>query len=159
MIDYAIDHALASSRVSRVVVTTDSEEIASYCKKKQLEVVMRSASLGGETPITDVYRHAVSEIDAAGKYETIVGLQVDHPDRRVSVDGALGHFFDAGADRLFSEDAGGVKNGAHYIMSRRFLETGHSERDVTITDDCTNIHTQEDLHAAENSIKRVDRRS
>ena len=44
--------------------------------------------------------------------------QVDHPDRKVSLEETLKIFIDSNADRLFSKEKSGTKNGAHYILSR-----------------------------------------
>ncbi len=47
-----------------------------------------------------------------------------------------------------STQADGTKNGAHYVLSRHYLETGESRKDVTLVDDCTNIHYPADLERA-----------
>ena len=62
MIDFAIDDALASTRVEALYVSTDSEVIAAHARLRGLEVIRRPESLGGETPIIEVYRHALREI-------------------------------------------------------------------------------------------------
>jgi CMP-N-acetylneuraminic acid synthetase len=149
MIEFAIDEARASKRLDRFCVSTDSDAIAAHAEKLGVTVIRRPEELSGETPIIEVYRHAVAQIEDEGaRVVTLIGLQPDHPDRDVSIDEALSAFEDASADRLMSTEADGTKNGAHYILSRRFVETGESRKDVTIIDDCTNIHFQEDLDRA-----------
>ena len=37
---------------------------------------------------------------------------------------------------------------AHYILSKNYLLSGVSKKDLTIVDDCTNIHFKEDLETA-----------
>ncbi len=148
MIDYAIADARRSDRVDAVYVSTDSDWIAAHAKSHGVPVIRRPESLGGETPILEVYRHAVAEI-GWDEVDAVVGLQPDHPDRDVSVDEALDVFLREEADRLGSTEADGTKNGAHYILSRHFLETGKSRKDATIVDDCTNIHYASDLARAE----------
>ena len=147
MIDYAIETAQASSKADAIYVTTDSDEIANHVSKQGVKVIRRSPTLGGETPIIEVYRHAVNEIGNQ-KIEIVIGLQVDHPDRVISVDEALRQFIEQGADHLISVQADGTKNGAHYILSRHFITTNESRKTVTIIDDCTNIHYPEDLATA-----------
>jgi hypothetical protein len=78
----------------------------------------------------------------------VVGLQPDHPDRDIGVDDSLAAFERADADVLNSTDAAGTKNGAHYVLSRHFVDTGQSRRTTTIVDDCTNIHVPGDLERA-----------
>lgn len=151
MIDYAIADARASKRVQRIVVTTDSDDIAAHCAAQGVEVVRRGTELGGEVPLLDVYRHAVAAI--GGNVDTLIGVQPDHPDRTVSLDGALALFEAEGADCLYSIEADGTKNGAHYILSAHFLETGSARRKVGIVDDCTNIHYAEDLAKADQRLR------
>lgn len=147
MIDYAILDARASKRVDAIYVSTDCEAIAAHAEGLGVKVILRPESLGGEVPITEVYRHALSQLNDPD-IRVIVGVQPDHPDRNVSVDEALAEFERAGADVLYSTEADGTKNGAHYIMSRRFLETGEAREPVSIVDDCTNVHYQEHLERA-----------
>ena len=148
MIDYAIDQALASNKTDRVLVSTDSDEIAAHAQSRGVNVLRRPQSLGGEVPIIEVYRHALREMADGEAVTVVVGLQPDHPDRDVGVDAALEIFQSEGADRLTSTQADGTKNGAHYVLSRHFVDTGESRKDVTIIDDCTNIHFAEDLDRA-----------
>ena len=46
---------------------------------------------------------------------------------------------------LASTEADGTKNGAHYVLSRHFVDTGDARKKVSIVDDCTNIHFEKDL--------------
>ena len=147
LLDYSVDAARASKRVGRIVVSTDDDAIDAHARKLGLEVVRRPESLGGETPIIEVYRHCLNELNDAS-VTVVVGLQPDHPDRDLSVDETLLIFERDGADRLMSTEANGTKNGAHYVLSRHFVETGTSHKDTVVVDDCTNIHFQADLDRA-----------
>lgn len=62
LIAYTIEAALKSKGIERVIVTTDSEEIAEVAKKYGAEVpFLRPAELAGDTSSAiDVYLHAVS---------------------------------------------------------------------------------------------------
>ena len=148
MIDYAIDDALASERAEAVYVSTDSDRIAAHAQGRNIPVIRRPESLGGEVPIIEVYRHALEAMPDGDKVETLVGLQPDHPDRIVSVDDTIAVFEQAGADVLASTEADGTKNGAHYVLSRHFVDTGEARHSVTIIDDCTNVHFEADLERA-----------
>ena len=147
MIDHTIDAARASRRAEAIYISTDSEAIAAHAEAHGIGVIRRPESLGGEVPLLDVYRHALAELDDP-KISVLVGFQPDHPDRDISVDEAIEVFEVEGADRLMSTQADGVKNGAHYVLSRHYLETGESRKDVTLVDDCTNIHYPADLERA-----------
>ena len=62
------------------------------------------------------------------KIKTIVGLQPDHPDRKVSLDKVIKIFKRKKLDFLYSKDKYGNKNGAHYILSKRILEGNKSKK-------------------------------
>jgi CMP-N-acetylneuraminic acid synthetase len=154
MIDYAIDDALASKRASAVYVSTDSDAVADHAAARGVRVIRRPESLGGEVPIIAVYRHALAHIPEGGKVSIVVGLQPDHPDRDIAVDESVARFEHAAADVLNSTDAAGTKNGAHYVLSRHFIDTGQARRSVTVIDDCTNIHFADDLKRAAARLAR-----
>jgi len=148
MIDYAIDDALASKRAAAVYISTDSDEIAAHAAGRGIKVIRRPETLGGEVPIIEVYRHALASMADADKVTIVVGLQPDHPDRDLSVDGTIALLEAEGADRVMSMEPTGIKSGAHYVLSRHFVDTGASRKDVTVVDDCTNIHFAADLERA-----------
>jgi len=156
MIDYAIDDALASKRAQAIYVSTDSDAIALHSESRSIPVIRRPQSLGGEVPIIEVYRHAIAAIPEGHKISVVVGLQPDHPDRTVSIDDAIAAFERAGADVLNSTEANGTKNGAHYVLSRHFVDTGEARAKCSIVDDCTNVHFGHDLDQA---AKRLSARS
>lgn len=153
LIDYTFNYVKKCKDIDDVYVSSDNAEIVKYCKKKNIKIIQRPKSLGGETPIIDVYKHAMQNIPQSDLVEILIGLQVDHPDRKVSLEETLKIFIESKADRLFSKEKSGTKNGAHYILSRYFLINNISRKDITITDDCTNIHYLEDLKKAEQNLK------
>ena len=155
MLDYAIDHALASERAQNVYVTTDSDIIEDHSAGRNVTVIRRPESLGGDTPMVDVLNHAIQEINDP-EISIVVSLQPDHPDRNTSVDQAIRRFEQEGADLLHSKDANDNKNGAHHIMTIDYLRTGKSKKTIDIVDDCTNIHYQEDLNRAALRLKEND---
>lgn len=147
MIAYAIDEARKSRRATRIVVSTDSDEIARYCAGQNIEVVRRPRSLGGDVPLFDVYRHAAEQIGLE-QIDILVGLQPDHPDRSVSVDDALAFFKREEADLLTSTEADGTKNGAYKIYTKAMLKSGTPTKEVVLIDNCTNVHFAADLEKA-----------
>lgn len=154
MIDYAIAAARASKRIGRIVVSTDSDEIAEHCRTAGIEVVRRGPELGGDAPLFDVYKHAALAV-GLNNIDIIVGLQVDHPDRLVGVDEALDAFESQHADYLTSSDASGKVNGSYKIYARRMLETKEPRKHVVLVDNCTNIHYAEDLDRAAHILSRM----
>ena len=83
-----------------------------------------------------------------------MGIQCDHPDRKVKLDKAIQLFKKKKTDRLFSKDNKGNKNGAHTILSLKGLLKSKNLRISYIIDNCTNIHLKSDLKKASKNIKR-----
>jgi len=148
MMNYAVDQALESCLADAVYVSTDSDVIEKHCSNFAVEVIRRPMSLGGETPLLEVYRHATKLIDKEGTLEILVGLQPDHPDRNVTVDETIEILRREQADRLISQEENGTKNGAHYLLTKHYIDTGVSRKDVVIVDSCTNVHYAMDLESA-----------
>ena len=148
MIDYSIDEALSCKRAQAHYVSTDSDEIAAHAVARGIKVVRRPESLGGEVPILEVYRHALANIPEGAQATVVVGLQPDHPDRDLSIDETIAVLEREGADRVMSKEPNGTKSGAHYVLSRHFVDSGNSRKDITLVDDCTNIHYPADLERA-----------
>ena len=153
MLGHTVDWARHSSLADAVYVSTDSDEIADFAVSEGIAVIRRPQSLGGDVPILEVYRHAVGLIARGEDVEIVVGLQPDHPDRDVAVDETIKLLKREGADRVMSKQADGEKNGAHYVLTRYFVDTGESRKDVVIVDDCTNVHFEADLHRARRRLQ------
>ena len=154
MLDYAIDYAKQSRRVSKIYVSTDDNTISDYSKSNAVDVIKRPATLVGETALLDVYKHVLSELFSEN-VETVVSVQVDHPDRSISLDEALKIYEDQGLDYLYSTDANGTKNGAHFIVSVEGILNNKFEKQGHIVDNCTNIHFESDLLNAEKRMKAM----
>lgn len=78
LIVWSIEKALASKLIDKIVVSTDSEEIACIAKEAGAEVLMRPAELATDTASTqDVMVHALQQYPA----DTLVLLQPTSPYR------------------------------------------------------------------------------
>ena len=76
----------------------------------------------------------------------VVGLQPDNPDRTKSLDEILKYFIDKKYDDLVTVGTDGTRNGSVRVVKSEFvLKDNVSRRVGTILDDCTNIHTKNDL--------------
>src|SRR3989344_7356665 len=77
LIAYSILLAKKSKLLDRIIVSTDSEQIARVAEEYGAEVIKRPASLAGDaSAIDDAYRHAVHEIEKSGKkVEILVCMQ------------------------------------------------------------------------------------
>jgi CMP-N,N'-diacetyllegionaminic acid synthase len=99
LLHWAIDAALAADTVTRVVVSTDDDEIAAAAG--DAELLRRPADLAGDdTPMLDVIRHALDHVEPC---DVLVLLQPTSPLRRPEqVDEAVRLLLESGADTVVS---------------------------------------------------------
>ena len=159
MIEYSIDYVNSCSLINDFYISTDSNDIESFALSLGVKVIKRPLSLGGETPIIEVYKHALNSIENKELVTILAGIQPDHPDRNISLFDAIKMFKDKNLDRLLSQDKDNNKNGAHYILSKYFLDTGVSKKDFIVVDDCTNVLFETDLVNAGKRLKNNENNS
>jgi CMP-N,N'-diacetyllegionaminic acid synthase len=101
LLAWTVEAALASRAVTRVVVSTDDEEIAGVAEALGAEVLDRPAELAAdETPMLEVVRHALGEL---GPTEVLALLQPTSPLRSAeNVDEAVALLVDSDADAVIS---------------------------------------------------------
>jgi N-acylneuraminate cytidylyltransferase len=106
VIEYTFDHAIASKRLDRIVVSTDCPHIAERARKYNLEVIIRPAELAGpEASVQDVMLHAMQTTEADGSTPTdaLAVLYGNVPVRGNGViDHALKHLEETGCDSVRS---------------------------------------------------------
>jgi CMP-N-acetylneuraminic acid synthetase len=97
LLAWTVEAARAASELTRVVVSTDDDEIAAAAG---VEVLRRPAELAADdTPMLDVVRHAVAELSP----DVVVLLQPTSPLRRAEhVDAAVRLLLESGADGIVS---------------------------------------------------------
>lgn len=98
LIAWTIERALEATMLDRVVVSTDSDEIARTSKLYGADVLMRPAHLAtDEADTLDVMIHALGEIPS----DTLVLLQPTSPIRSVGmIDDCVKEFLKGGFDSL-----------------------------------------------------------
>jgi CMP-N,N'-diacetyllegionaminic acid synthase len=101
LIAWTVEAAHASSRLTRIVVSTDNEAIAASARELGAEVLDRPAELAADdTLMLDVVVHALEQL---GSPDVLVLLQPTSPLRRAEhVDEAVGLLLDTGADSVVS---------------------------------------------------------
>ena len=108
MIAYAIDEANKSKYINKVILSTDSEEIAHVCKVYGgIEIpFMRPAELASDTSmIMDNYSYTFKRLKQEFNYipDVIVVLQPTSPLRTVEdIDGAIEIYLEKNADSVIS---------------------------------------------------------
>jgi CMP-N,N'-diacetyllegionaminic acid synthase len=103
---YTADAARASTRLARVVLTTDDEEIAALGRQYGLDVpFLRPAALAADdTPTLPVVRHAITALEASGEQiDAICLLQPTAPFRSARViDGCVDLLARSAADAVLT---------------------------------------------------------
>ncbi|CAB1060692.1 N-acetylneuraminate synthase (EC [Olavius sp. associated proteobacterium Delta 1] len=153
LVEHAIEFAKKSHKIDHIYVSTDSEKIAAHVNEIDVDVIMRSKDLSGETPLIQVYRHALSKIDN-DNITHIVGIQPDNPDRNLNPDMAIDYAIDKNIDSLFTVNRNGRRNGSLAIIKREVLEASDPNYCASLMDDCINIHNQFDFLMATRNLSR-----
>ncbi len=153
LVDHAIQYARKSSIIEKIYVSTDSEEIAISAKKNEVEVIMRDSSLGDETPLIEVYKHAWKKIDNSS-ISHVVCIQPDNPDRKTNIDEAIEYVKNKNIDNMITVDSEGKHNGAINILSRDALISEQFIYASTLLDNCTNIHCSLDYYLAKKRMQK-----
>ena len=156
LVEHAIDYAENGWLIKQIVVTTESDEVRELTKKYDNIILCdRDESYMGEREVADVYVNVVQEISPSILKDVthIIGIQPDHPDRQTRVDDLLEYAVKNKYDDLVTVTSDGTRNGAVRITKFDFVQSGMMSRRVgSFLDDCTNIHSEEDLEKAEMNI-------
>ncbi len=106
LLAHTVEAALAASAVTRVVVSTDDDEIAEVARALGAEVVRRPAEISGDTASSEsALAHVLDHLRDTEGYEPelVVFLQATSPIRRpTDIDDAVAALLEAEADSLFS---------------------------------------------------------
>lgn len=128
LVAHTIEAAVQSRWVTRVVLSTDSEEIAEIGRNWGAEVpFLRPAALAAdETPMFDVIRHALQMLGREGyRPDRLVLLQPTSPLRRaVHIDEALSRFEETVARGLAADSLASVCPVEHSPYWMRTVEEG-----------------------------------
>jgi CMP-N-acetylneuraminic acid synthetase len=152
LLEHSIEYALKSSLASSIIVSTEDEETKNIAGSYGVKVVGRDESFMGEREVADVYVKIFQEY-GNDSYTHVVGVQPDHPDRTIPLDDMLKYAVDNKYDDLFTVNGDGSRNGSIRITKSEHVRTGFMSRRVgSMLDNCTNIHTEQDLLNAERNI-------
>ena len=104
LLHYTLDHALGSSSVDRIVLSTDGEALAAIGRDAGVEVMMRPLDLANDTATVDAAaRHAVDTCDPHRHADAVVLLYGNVPIRPADLtDRAVTKLRDTGCDSVQS---------------------------------------------------------
>ena len=136
------------------IINSESDKVKSIINNYPgVHIHDRPLYLLGDADTVDVYVNVMKSFDESGithfnevSITHVVGLQPDNPDRTKSLDEILKYFIDKKYDDLVTVGTDGTRNGSVRVVKSEFvLKDNVSRRVGTILDDCTNIHTKNDL--------------
>ena len=155
LLEYAILYAERSKYTNQIIISTESNEVKSICKKyNYISIHKRPKHLLENADTVDVYVDVIKNFDIESDNIThVVGLQPDNPDRTLELDEILEYFINNKYDDLVTVGTDGTRNGSVRVIKSEFVIKDNVSRRVgSLLDDCTNIHTKEDLLKAERKI-------
>ena len=122
LLAWTAEAALSARRLSRVILTTDDEEIAETGRQYGLEVpFLRPAELAADdTPTLPVLQHAVAALEAAGaRFDAVCLLQPTNPLRTAGViDGCIDLLDMSGADAVVTLLPVPAEHNPHWVYFR-----------------------------------------
>jgi len=106
LIAYSIQHAIMAEQVSRIVVSTDDNEIAEISQEYGAEVIKRPDEISGDYSSSESSLvHVLDHLRSHEKYDpdVVVFLQATSPIRRSGdIDGGIKMLVESGADSCLS---------------------------------------------------------
>ena len=152
LLEHSIEYAQKSKLAGTILVSTEDEETKTIAKSYGVKVVGRDKDFMGEREVADVYIKIFQEYGDES-FSHVVGVQPDHPDRTIDLDQMLVYAIENKYDDLFTVDPDGTRNGSIRITKAEHVRLGYMSRRVgSMTDNCTNIHNEQDLLNAEKNI-------
>ena len=122
LLQYTAEAALAARHLSRVILSTDDEEIARVGERCGLQVpFLRPAQLAqDQTPMLPVVQHALTWLESCGeRLSAVCLLQPTNPLRRSEdIDGCIELFVREGADAVVTVLPVPHKHNPHWVYFR-----------------------------------------
>jgi CMP-N-acetylneuraminic acid synthetase len=122
LIAYTARAAIAATRLSRIVVSTDDPEIAKVAERWLLEVpFLRPPELArDDTPSLPVVQHALACLEAEGdRYDAVCQLQPTSPLRRLGeIDASIAMLEQSGADSVMTVSRVPDEYNPHWVYFR-----------------------------------------
>lgn len=135
LITYTIESALKSSYLTKVVTSTDDEEISKVAEKSGSEVIMRPKELAtDDSPVIDTVKHTINFIKENERleFDYVVLLQATSPLRTTDdIDNSIRKMLEMKADSVVSVTEVGDKHPARMkrIVKERIVDIFDRELD------------------------------
>jgi len=144
MLIHSVEYAKNSKYDVDVIVSSESDIVKSLCEQNNIKFHKRQLSLCGETEVVDVYLNVVRAV--LGKYDLVVGLQPDNPNRSHTLDECIDYMIENKYDDLITVNPSYKRSGSVRIFKYDYLYSGQvSKRLGCIKDEAVDIHYESDL--------------
>lgn len=154
LLEYSIEYAKESNYNTKIVVSSESDIVKEISDKNNVNFIKRPLNLIGEAEVTDVYIDVISKINQ--KFDLVVALQPDHPDREHTFDFCVNYMTSNNYDDLITIEPSFKRSGSVRIFKYEHIIKGHvSKRIGCIKDNATDIHYEEDLIKATNKLLKL----
>ena len=151
LVEYSIDYAKQSKYKPKIIVSSEDKVVWDIATKNEVYYHRRPKHLLKDAEVTDVYIDLLNSLDE--KFDLIVCLQPDHPDREHTFDYCVDYLINNNYDDLITIEPSFKRSGSVRVFKYEHLMNGHvSKRIGCIKDDATDIHYQEDLERAKTRI-------
>jgi CMP-N,N'-diacetyllegionaminic acid synthase len=151
LLEYSIDYAKASKYKKHIIVSSESSEVKDICDFEKIDFHHRDKSLCGDAEVVDVYFNIMDSI--SDKYDLVVALQPDHPDREHTLDYCIDYMVSNNYDDLITIESNYKRSGSVRIFKyEHLIKNNVSKRIGCLKDNATDIHYEEDLNNATKKI-------
>ena len=151
LLEYSIDYAKASKFKKHIIVSSESIEVKDICDFEKVDFHYRDTSLCGDAEVVDVYFNIMDSISE--KYDLVIALQPDHPDREHTLDFCIDYMVSNNYDDLITIESNYKRSGSVRIFKYEHLMNKNvSKRIGCLKDSATDIHYEEDLINATKKI-------
>jgi len=159
MLLWAAGECKKSTKINRIVVSTECPKVKQICQKNDLEVIDRPRKLS-EPHISkmDVIQHAVKQIIGSGyEPDIIISLQPNSPEVRAKdLDDAIDFFNENNLHEVISINPDMIQNACFRIMSpEATFRNGLSVYMGVFKTNYIDIHSKSDIHEAEKRVKNI----
>lgn len=155
---HSVEYSQKSKYNVDIIVSSESILIKKICEENNISCLERSKNLCGDVEVVEVYLDVINRIDK--KYDYVVCLQPDNPNRSNTFDECIEYLIENNYDDLITVNENYKRSGSVRIFKYDHLKKGFvSKRMGCIKDIATDIHYIEDLESVRNENSRTQRKA
>lgn len=152
LVEHSVIYAKKSSHDVDIIISSESIELKKLSETLDVSFHHRGKEMCGDTEVVDVYIDILK--NQIKKYDLIVGLQPDHPDREHSLDNCIDYMTKNNYDDLITIEENYKRSGSVRIFKYdHLINSNVSKRIGCLKDSATDIHFIEDLNKATLKMK------